>query len=214
MGRGGLSPPKCASCPPNKKLRKLCYLLLSLLKNSTEFTSTISSFWLKIQSRPLTLLFRYEQRNLRSLVSCRPLRGEDVLLVFPQKTSCLFTMLVRATYNSVCETYCYLKLVVKSSAASTSSDATASTAKAPEANISAPSTSTALKLSPISAGAAPPHAVSNLNENTPLQPVWTSHPRCAFGRMERWIKEKELKKGDLDKWMIYWKYGLSDVVFW
>ncbi len=81
----------------------------------------------------------------------------------------------------------YFKPVVKPRAASMSSNVTASTSEAPAAKftITIPSTSTtpvvlpftspAPKLSPLSAGAAPPHAV------TPSQPVLTTYPRRALG---------------------------------
>ncbi len=97
------------------------------------------------------------------------------------------------------------KPVVKPSAASTSSDVTASTSEAPVAYVTAPSTDTALKLSPPSAGTAPPHAVSNLNKDLPPQPVLASYPKHAFSRMT-WIKEKDIKK---HIWMIYYKYWFS-----
>ncbi len=87
-----------------------------------------------------------------------------------------FNILVKATHNSVSETCRYFNPVVKPSAASTSSDVTASTSEA------------------LSTGTAPPHRVSILNDNTPFQPVLTSYQRRAFGWMERWSKEKEPEK--------------------
>ncbi len=74
-------------------------------------------------------------------------------------------------HHCVCEMYCYFNLVVKPRAASPSSDVAVSTSEAPAANVAAPSTNTAPKLSPLSAGAAPPHVVSDLNEDTPSLPV-------------------------------------------
>ncbi len=98
-----------------------------------------------------------------------------------------FNILVKATHNSVSEMCRYFIPVVKTSAASTSSDVTARTSEAPAANVNvtAPSTNTAPKLSPHSADTAKPDAVSSSNVNAPSQPVLTSCPRRAFSGMEK-----------------------------
>lgn len=79
--------------------------------------------------------------------------------------------------------YRFIKPISKPSAASASSDAAASTSEAP--TVPAPSTSTAPKQVPLSAASAPPQAVSDLNGDTPSQPILASYPKRALGAILR-----------------------------